>query len=81
MTRTEILKRLSEIMRDVLDLPELELAEEMTAKDVKGWDSFKMIEIIIETQDVFGIKLTTQEVDSFLTVADLIDSIGRRTLT
>jgi hypothetical protein len=34
------------------------------AKDVEGWDSFKQVEIIVATQEAFGVKLTSREIDS-----------------
>jgi acyl carrier protein len=38
---------------------------------VKGWDSFKQIEIIISAEERFGIKLNTKELDSLQNVGDL----------
>jgi acyl carrier protein len=67
----EIYAALTEIFRDVFAREDLELRPELTARDVKGWDSFKQIEIIISAEERFGIKLNTKELDSLQNVGDL----------
>jgi acyl carrier protein len=67
----EIYAALTEIFRDVFSREDLELRPELTARDVKGWDSFKQIEIIISAEERFGIKLNTKELDSLQNVGDL----------
>ena len=68
----EIYGALTEIFRDVFMRDDLVLKPELTAKDVQGWDSFKQIEIIMATEEKFGIKMTTRELDSLQTVGDLV---------
>ena len=51
---------------------DLVLKPELSAKDVQGWDSFKQIEIIMATEEKFGIKFTTRELDSLQNVGDLV---------
>jgi hypothetical protein len=38
-TRPEIMEILTDIFRDVFDMPSLELHDNMTAADVDNWDS------------------------------------------
>ena len=51
---------------------DLVLKPELSAKDVQGWDSFKQIEIIMATEEKFGMKFTTRELDSLQNVGDLV---------
>ena len=51
---------------------DLALKPELTAKDVQGWDSFKQIEIIMASEEKYGIKFTTRELDSLQNVGDLV---------
>jgi len=70
-SETDIYGVLTEIFQDVFMRDDLKLTPEMTAKDVKGWDSFKQIEIIMATEERFGIQLNTREIDSLQNVGDL----------
>ncbi|MGH7210533.1 MAG: acyl carrier protein [Acetobacteraceae bacterium] len=71
-TEAEITTALTEIFRDVFTRDDMELTSALSAKDVEGWDSFKQIEIIIATEERFGIKMTTRELDSLRNVGDLV---------
>ncbi len=71
MTEPEIYAALTEIFHDVFMRDDLVLSPGLSAKDVQGWDSFKQIEIVIATEERFGIKLHTRELDRLNNVGDL----------
>ena len=71
-TEAEIYGALTEIFQDVFLRDDLALQPEMSAADVKGWDSFKQIEIIMATEERFGIQMNTREIDSLRNVGDLV---------
>ena len=50
---------------------------QLTAADVKGWDSFKQVEILIAVQERFGLKLSSREIDGLGCVGDLVAIIER----
>jgi acyl carrier protein len=80
-TEGEIYSALTAIFRDVFMRDDLELQPGLTAKDVPGWDSYKEIEIIMATEERFGIRMTTREVDSLQSVGDLVRMVtGKATL-
>ena len=54
---------LTEVFREVFMRDDIVLRSELTASDVDGWDSFKQIEIILATEERFGIKISTKELD------------------
>lgn len=68
----EIYSALTEIFHDVFMRDDLALKAELSAKDVQGWDSFKQIEIIMATEERFGMKFSTRELDSLQNVGDLV---------
>ena len=68
----EIYDALAEIFNDVFMREDMVLTPQLSAKDVKGWDSFKQIEIIMATEEKFGIQLNTREIDSLQCVGDLV---------
>ena len=77
MPNDQIYAALTEIFRDVFMNDDMNLTPELSAADVEGWDSFKQIEIILATEDRFGIRLKTQEIDSLGCVGDLAGLIAK----
>jgi len=71
-TEADVYGALTEIFHDVFMRDDLVLKAELTAKEVAGWDSFKQIEIIMATEERFGIKMSTREIDSLQNVGDLV---------
>ena len=74
-TQVEIYHDLTEIFADVFMRDDIVLSPALTAKDVKGWDSFKQIEIIMASEEKWGIKFNTRELDALRTVGDLAKMI------
>ena len=76
---TEIYSALTEIFHDVFMRDDLVLAPELTAKDVKGWDSFKQVEILLAVEEKYAIKFRTRELDSLNNVVDLVHTVLAKT--
>jgi acyl carrier protein len=70
-TESEVYSALGEIFADVFMRDDIKLSPELTAKQVQGWDSFKQIEIIMASEEKWGIKFNTRELDSLRCVGDL----------
>ncbi len=71
MQSDDIYKSLTEIFQDVFLRDDLVVTPELSAKDVDGWNSFKMIEIIMATEERLNVELSIQEVDGLKCVGDL----------
>ena len=74
----EIESRVQEVMRRVLQLPELVVTRSLTAKDVVEWDSLAHINLIIEIERQFEVQFDLDELESMQNVGILIDVIARR---
>ena len=79
MTEADVYGQLTEIMRDVLLHDDLVLRPDLTAKEVEGWDSFKMIEIVMAVEEHFGIKVQSKQLDNLDKVGDLVSLIMQQT--
>jgi acyl carrier protein len=55
-------QRVQTVFRDVFNDPSLVLRDEMTAKDVEGWDSLAHINLIIALERSLRIKFATAEI-------------------
>ena len=78
-TEPEIYGAVTEIFHDVFKRDDLVVKAELSAADVPGWDSFKQIEIIVATEERFGMKFTTRELDSLQNVGDMVRVVAAKT--
>ncbi len=79
MSQTDIFSRVQDVIRDCLDKPDLVLRPEMVARDVEGWDSIAMVNIILQTQKTFGIRFKSTEIDELVNVGDFVTKIEAKT--
>lgn len=75
MERNEILQKLNEIFRDVLDNEDIVLTEDSCADDIEEWDSLSHVQLIVAIEKNLGIKFTSKEILSWNNVGQMIDSI------
>jgi len=71
MIEGEIYAGLTSIIRDALMQDDLVLTPDLTADQVEGWDSFKMIEIIMAVESHFDIEILSKQFDKLKKVGDL----------
>ena len=70
--------RLNQVFRDIFDDPSLEITESTTADDVEAWDSLTHIDLIVQVEAEFKIKLSTGEVRNLKNVGDFIALIAKK---
>ncbi len=78
MTHDEIFDALVEIIRDVLDEPDLEIDEGTTADDVEEWDSFNHINIVVATEGRFKLKFSTTEIEELHNVGEFVALVEKK---
>jgi acyl carrier protein len=78
MTEAEIFTEISEIIREVLDQPNLAITGATTADGVEGWDSFNHINIVVAIEEKFGIKIRTAEVEEVKNVGELTELVEKK---
>lgn len=71
----EIKERLQEIFRDIFDDEELEIRENMSAKDIEDWDSLAQINLIIAIEKEFGVKFNLEEVSKLKNIGEMLTQI------
>ena len=75
MTDDEIYAGLAEVFHNAFGDSTLALTPQTSAAQVPGWDSVKMVTIILGVEQHFDIKLRSREVDKLKTVGDLADLV------
>ncbi|SEA64455.1 acyl carrier protein [Rubrimonas cliftonensis] len=71
MTDAALEAELMEIMRDVLDVDDLNYDENLTADDVEEWDSLSHVRLIVAVEKHFGVRFSTQEIEAMRRLGDL----------
>ena len=79
MTQQEIYPRLTQIMRDVFDDDNLVATPELTAHDVKEWDSVNHVTLVVAIEEAFGIKFKSAELEKMKNVGQLVEQIQNKT--
>jgi acyl carrier protein len=75
MERIKIIRELTGIFNDVLDLENVELKEETCADDIEEWDSLSHIQLIVAIEKSFAIKFTAKEMIMWDNVGDMVNTI------
>ena len=76
--REEIRIRLNRVFQEVFEDDEIEIHDEMTAKEIKEWDSLMNIVLVIAAEKEFGAKMNASEVGKLKNVGEMIDLFLRR---
>ena len=71
--------RLIPVFRKVFDDDELIVHASTTAADVKGWDSLRMVTLLLAVEKDFGVRLRSKEVDRLACVGDFIELLHAKT--
>ncbi len=78
MNKNEIIKRLTEVFRDIFDDDSIVITEKTTANDIDDWDSIEHINLIGAVEDEFGMRFKMREVSGMKNVGEMIDIISKR---
>ena len=75
MDKEEILKKVQDIFKDVLEDEDIELSYKTTSNDIEGWDSLNHIVLIVEIEKEFNFKFKLEEIRSFKNIGEMCDII------
>ena len=74
-------KKLTDIFRTLFDNSSLVLRDELTAPQVPGWDSFNHINLVMQIEEEFGIRFSTEEISSLKDVGEFKTLIAHKIAT
>ncbi len=79
MTNDEILDNLAEVVNEVAGVEASEVTPEKSFVDDLDIDSLSMVEIAVQVEDRFGIKVPDDELANLTTVGDAVNYIAKST--
>lgn len=74
-----LLASLTQIFRETFDDDQLVLTVMTAARDIKGWDSAKMVFLILAVEENFGVRFSSKEIDRLRSIGDWIVLIEEHT--
>ena len=72
----KIIDSITPIFREVFDDPSLIVTKELSAKDVKKWDSLNHITLIVELEALTGLSFSTDELVNLRDVGDFVQLLA-----
>ncbi len=78
MDKNSVILELQPIFRDVLDLPDLQLASGSNASNVEGWDSLAHVNLVTAIEKQYRIKFALGELQALKDVGEMAELILRK---
>jgi len=75
--KPEILSGLAEIVEEVAGIEKAEVSAEKSFVDDLDIDSLSMVEIAVQAEDKFGVKIPDDQLAELKTVGDAVDYIAK----
>jgi acyl carrier protein len=74
-SRDEVYERIREVLAERLSVEETDITEEANFQEDLGADSLDLVEMIMELEDQFGIKIPDEDAQKIQTVGQAVEYV------
>ena len=74
-SRDEVYERVREVLAERLSVEEADITEEANFQEDLGADSLDLVELIMELEDQFGIKIPDEDAQKIQTVGQAVEYV------
>ena len=75
-SREEVFERVKEVLTEQLGVDENEITEEASFQEDLDADSLDLVDMIMELEDQFGIKISDEDAQKIQTVGQAVDYVS-----
>ncbi|MCC8111860.1 MAG: acyl carrier protein [Ruminococcus sp.] len=78
MTKEEIFEELKELVTDQLGVEDDEVTLEASIQDDLGADSLDLVDLVMEVEEKFGVKISDEDLENIKTIGDIVTYIDEK---
>ena len=68
-------ERVKEAMSAVFELPASEIPDDASPESVEGWDSLGQIQLVLELEMAFGVRLPAEQIPELVTLGAIEEAL------
>jgi acyl carrier protein len=76
----EILATVKGIAAVLFDVPKSKITPDMSPATVEAWDSVQQLNLMLELEQAFGVKLEPEDIEQVRTIGDAVQLVERKRL-